>query len=154
MMIYLGISGPTVFCRSDSPEPGWTIRICDIVLIAEYTTDEGPADDYFLVFVTREEGELYYSSVTMSAAGINAVLEELEKQLGFSLELKLASITKWASNVLWPSRLAGAQYLEPVPMPPPQNLRERIARKVKGVRPSYSVSQSLLRELSAIRPSE
>ncbi len=152
-MIYLGISGPTVFSRSDSTEPGWTIRIGDIVLIAEYTTDHGPADDYFLVFVTREDGDLFYSSVTMSAAGINAVLDQLEQQLGGSLELKLASVKSWASRVLWPPNLAGSEYLEAEEVPAPRGLREQLLRKLKGVKQTYRVSQRLLQTLSENPPS-
>jgi hypothetical protein len=149
MMVYLGISGTTVYCRSDSGDPGWSIRISEIVLIAEYTTDEGPADDYFLAFVTREDGELFYSSVTLSASGINPVLEELEKQYGCSLELKLAPVTEWASRVLWPPQLAGSEYLEAEEMPPPDGLWERFIAKVRRVRPAYRVSRRILQILSS-----
>lgn len=149
MMVYIGISGPTVHCRSDSGDPGWSIRIGNIVLIAEYTTDQGPADDYFLVFVTREEGELFYSSVTLSASGINPVLEELEKHFECSLELKLASVADWASRVLWPPQLAGSEYLEAEEVPRPEGWRERLLRKVKHVRPAYRVSRRILQILSS-----
>jgi hypothetical protein len=151
-MVYLGISGATVCCRSDSADPGWTIRISDVVLIAEYTTDEGPGDDYFLVFVTREEGELFYSSVTLSASGINPVLEELEKQFECSLELKLASVTHWASRVLWPPQLAGSEYLEAEATPPPHGLWGRLLGKVRTARPAYRVSRRILQILSSHPP--
>lgn len=149
MMVYLGISDANVHCRSDSGHPGWAIRIGDIVLMAEYTTDQGPADDYFLVFVTREDGELFYSSVTLSATGINPVLEELEKHFGCSLELKLASVTKWASRVLWPPQLAGSEYLEAEEVPQPEGWRERLLRKVRSARPAYRVSHRILQVLSS-----
>jgi hypothetical protein len=153
MMVYLGISDATVCCRSDSGDPGWSINITDIVLIAEYTTDEAPEDDYFLVFVTREDGELFYSSVTLSASGINPVLEELEKQLRCSLELKLASVTDWASRVFWPSELAGSEYLEVEHIPPPQGLWEHLVAKVRIARPAYRVSHRILQILSShLRP--
>ena len=152
-MIYLGISGPTIHCRSDSTDPGWSIRVSDIVLVAEYTTDDGPAvDDYFLVFVTSESGELFYSSVTMSAAGINAVLEELERQLGGSLELKLFSSRRWNSRVVWPPHLAGVEYLEADAPPPPEGFAESLFRRFKGVRPEYRVSDRILQALTTTRP--
>ena len=152
-MIYLGISGPTLHCRGDSTDPGWSIRISDIVLVAEYTTDDGPAvDDYFLVFVTREYGELFYSSVTMSAKGINAALEALENQLGNSLELKLSSRRAWASRVVWPQHLAGVEYLEAEEVPPPEGWRERLLTKFKGTRPTYRVSQRILQVLTTTTP--
>jgi hypothetical protein len=151
-MVYLGISDANVCCRSDSGDPGWMIRISDIVLIAEYTTDQGPADDYFLVFVTREEGELFYSSVTLSASGINPTLEELERQFACSLELKLASVTNWASRILWPPQLAGSQYLEAEDISPPRGLLERLLRKVRTARPAYRVSPRILQFLSSHPP--
>jgi hypothetical protein len=154
MMVYLGISGATVYCRSDSGDPGWSINISDIVLMAEYTTDEGPADDYYLVFVTREAGELFYSSATLSASGINPVLEALEKHFEYSLELKLASVASWASRVLWPPQLAGLEYLEAEDVPPAQGWRELLFRKVKRVRPGYRVSRRLLQSLSSQLPQD
>ena len=152
-MIYLGISGSTVHCRSDSTDPGWSIRMNDIVLVAEYTTDDGPAvDDYFLVFVTREAGELFYSSVTMSAAGINAVIEALEKVLGGSMELKLSSSRRWASRVVWPPHLANVEYLEAEEVPEPDGLADRLIRRFRGVRPEYRVADRILQALTTTRP--
>jgi hypothetical protein len=157
MMVYLGISGDTVYSRSDgtdhatndSNDSGWTIRISEIVLMAEYTTDHGPsAHDYFLVFVTLEKAELFYSSVTMSASGTDAVLGELEKRLSCSLDLNLASSTGWASRVVWPPQLAGSAYLEVEEVPPPQNLGEHLMRKFKPLRPAYRVSPRLIQILS------
>jgi hypothetical protein len=154
-MIYLGISAATIYCRGDSTDPGWTIRIADVVLVAEYTTDQGPSvDDYFLVFVTREYGELFYSSVTMSATGINAALEEIEKHLGGSLELKLSASRRWASRVVWPLHLAGVEYLEAEEAPPPEGWRERLMRKFNGVRPEYRVSHRIIQALTTTGPSD
>jgi hypothetical protein len=148
-VIFLGISGPTLHCRSDAADPGWSIRTSDIVLVAEYTTDAGPAvDDYFLVFVTRESGELFYSSVTMSATGINAVLEDLESQLVGPLELRLFSSRRWASRVVWPQHLANLEYLEVEETPEPDGLGERLFRRFRGVRPKYRVSDRILQALT------
>ena len=152
-MVFLSVSGSTLNCRSDSTDPGWSIRIADIVLVAEYTTDHGPAiDDYFLVFVTREYGELYYSSVTMRATGINPVIAEVEKQLGGAVELKLFSTTRWASRVVWPRHLAGVEYLEPEEVAPPAGLTERLIRIFRGVRPKYRVSERILQALTTTGP--
>lgn len=152
-MIYLGITGATLNCRSDENDPGWSIRTSEIVLVAEYTTEDGPAvDDYFLVFVTRERGELFYSTVTMRATGINPVLEELEKQLGGSLELKLFSSRRRSSRVIWPPHLVNVEYLEPEETPEPHGFAERLLRKFRGVRPEYRVSHRILQALTTTRP--
>ena len=154
-MVYLGISGQTLHCRSDAADPGWSIRVSDVVLMAEYTTDTGPrADDYFLVFVTRESGELYYSSVTMSATGINTVLEALENQLGGPLELRLFSSRGWASRVVWPSHLANVEYLVPEEVPEPDGIAERLFRRFKSARPEYRVSDRILQALTTTGPLE
>ena len=152
-MVYLAISGSSLHCRSDSTDPGWSIQIGEIVLVAEYTTDDGPAvDDYFLVFVTREYGELFYSSVTMSAAGINSVMEDLEKHLGGTLELKLFSTRRRESRVVWPRHLAGVEYLEPEEIAPPSGLREQLLRMFRGVRPTYRVSERIVQALTTTGP--
>jgi hypothetical protein len=152
-VIYLGISGATLHCRSDASDPGWSIRTGEIVLVAEYTTDDGPAvDDYFLVFVTKEGEELFYSSVTMRATGVNPVLEELEKELGGSLELKLFSSQGWASRVIWPPHLANVEYLEAEEVPPPAGLADRLLRRFTGARPEYRVSPRILQVLTTTRP--
>ena len=148
-MVFLGISGRTLHCRSDAADPGWSIRTGDIVLVAEYTTNAGPAvDDYFLVFVTREGGELFYSSVTMSATGINAALEELERQLDGPLELLLFSSRHWASRVVWPPHLANVEYLEAEEVPKPDGLADRLLRRFKGVQAGYRVSDRILQALT------
>ncbi|KAA6464550.1 hypothetical protein DYQ86_00840 [Acidobacteria bacterium AB60] len=152
-MVYLWIADSTVHCRSDGTDPGWSIRVSDIVLVAEYTTDSGPAvDDYFLVFVTRESGELFYSSVTMSAAGINTVLEDLEKQLGGALEMRLTASRRWASRVVWPPHLVNVEYLEAEEPPEPEGLAERLMRKFRGAQPEYRVADRILQALTVTRP--
>lgn len=48
----------------------WTLAFEDIVLMAEYKTDEEPdLDDYFLVFVTFEDGATFYATATFYSEG-------------------------------------------------------------------------------------
>lgn len=110
-MIQLSVSDFRLHCRHPEKANCWSINVCDIVVIAEYTTVGGPhVDDYFLVFVTREQGEFYYSNVTMYAAGIDESLTKLESILGCSLEFRLQSSTDWNSRVVWPPELCGSAY--------------------------------------------
>lgn len=133
-MIRLSVSDAKLRCHHAVPDQAWSISIGDIVLIAEYTTDEGPqTDDYFLVFVTREQGELYYSNVTMYAAGINEALTELENILGCPLELTLPSSTSWNSRVVWPRDIAGSPYFR-YEQVVPEGFWERLRSRVQGKR--------------------
>lgn len=92
---------------------GWQLRISNLVLIAEYTTDEGPyIDDYFLVFWTRENGELLKAECSFYAEGRDLALAEAGRVLGVQLDLGLASSTEWNSRVIWPEELRGKPYYE------------------------------------------
>src|SRR5262249_25546280 len=68
MRLCLRVDGSSLECNDDSGFTRWSLSIQTIVLIAEYTTNEGPwLDDYFLVFVTVEEGKLYFSTCSFYA---------------------------------------------------------------------------------------
>jgi hypothetical protein len=92
---------------------GWELRITDLVLIAEYTTNEGPyLDDYFLVFWVKQQGELLKAECSFYADGRDEALTEVGRVLGTELELGLASSTEWNSRVVWPEALQGKPYYE------------------------------------------
>ena len=153
-MIRLSVSDAKLHCHHATPDQCWSIAICDVVLIAEYTTDDGPqADDYFLVFVTREEGELYYSKVTMYAAGINESLAELENTLGCSLDLALQSSTDLKSRVVWPQKLAGSAYFR-YEQVVPEGFWDRVRSRVQGTRTETHVADSVCEYLSALNGPE
>ena len=149
-VIRLSVSDAKLHCHHTAPEEGWSISLSDIVLIAEYTTDEGPhLDDYFLVFVTREQGEFYYSNVTMYAAGINESLTVLERILGCSLDLTLHSSTRWSSRVVWPLKLAGAAYFR-YDQVVPEGFWDRVRSRVQGKRIESHVADSICEYLAAL----
>jgi hypothetical protein len=68
----------------------WTIPIDSLVLIAEYTMNEGPyVEDYFLVFVTSETGKLYFSTCSFYSAGMEEAFAALQQRLDSPLSLGL-----------------------------------------------------------------
>lgn len=149
-MIQFSVSDTKLHCRHPNRDQCWSIAICDVVLIAEYTTDEGPqVDDYFLVFITREAGELYYSNVTMYATGINESLTALEGILGCSLELALSSATGLRSRVVWPQEIAGSAYFR-YEQVVPEGFWDRVRTRVQGKRIESHVSDSVCEYLAAL----
>jgi hypothetical protein len=65
----LRIEGSAVVYASDSGGHSWSVPIDTIILIAEYTTDEGPwFDDYFVTFVTVENGQTFFRRVRSMVA--------------------------------------------------------------------------------------
>ena len=105
--------------RSSESKLIWTAAAKDIVLMAEYTTNEGPyVDDYFLVFVTVENGTRYFATASFYSEGCDEVIKQLAEQWKTPIELGLANSTNWKSRVVWPSALAGQEYFEFVEIQP------------------------------------
>lgn len=151
-MILLAISDGRLHCRDLADTTRWSIAIKDVVLIAEYTTKQRKnCEDYFLVFVTRESGELFYLEVTGCAGGIPEVFEKLEGCLGCTLDLLLQASTDWNSRVIWPQALAGSKFYE-FDEVVPAGLRERIRCRIKGKQVTHSVAEPVLRFLSESAP--
>ena len=95
-------------CYSDSSER-WSMPIGSIVLIGEYTNQNGPfADDYFFGFITSDGN---YYEFSFYASGRDSMLEALSSQIEHQLTPMLPSSTDFASNVLWPPELAGRPWL-------------------------------------------
>lgn len=151
-MILLAMSDGKLHCRDQADTARWSIAIEDLVLIAEYTTKHRPdCDDYFLVFVTRESGELFYLEVTGCAGGIPEVFEKLETCVGCELDLTLQSSNDWASRVVWPQALAGSAFYEFEEVAP-VGWRERIRSWLKGKQVTRRVTDPVLRFLSESAP--
>lgn len=81
-----------------------------VLLIAEYTTDEGPCDDYFLNFWTFENGEFLVYSISFYVDGRDVTFEGLAQKLRAELQFGLTGSTGWASRVMWPPELADHPY--------------------------------------------
>lgn len=93
----------------------WTVLPAEIVLIAEYTTPDGPAEDYFLVIWTVEQGVLMSVRCPFDGS-VEKVLDELSKVLSFQRQSSLANVTEWDSLVIWPPELAGEEYFTFLPV--------------------------------------
>lgn len=150
-MVRVAVADDKLYCRDETDGSGWSIRIADIALIAEYTTSEGPpnADDYFLLLVTREDGEAFYSTVTMAADGMGVALESLEQKLGTSLSLSLASCTVRSSNVVWPRELAGKSYFE-YDLVEPEGMWAQIRARFKGKEIKERMAERVLKYLGSL----
>jgi len=121
----------------------WTLPIDSIVLIAEYTTNEGPhLDDYFLVFVTVEHCALYFATCSFYAEGRDDVLSTLREHLASPFQLELTGSTDWESRVVWPDKVAGKEYFSFRALPP-KTLTEKIEKKLLGESFEYSISHEI-----------
>src|SRR5438477_5813616 len=90
-------------CLDAKGTQSWTLPINSILLIAEYTTNEGPTiDDYFIVFVTAESNRLFFSSCSFYVDGRDDALSVLQARLGSPIQLGLQGSTEWRSRVAWP----------------------------------------------------
>jgi hypothetical protein len=118
-------------CLEDDREV-WRTAITKILLIAEYTTDEGPwCDDYFLNLWSFEGGQFMKSAITFYAVNRDTTFQELEQRLGTKLQFRLTCSTQWASRVMWPPELAGHPYFTPRELEP-TNWREKLSHRVLG----------------------
>jgi hypothetical protein len=139
----LRIDGTTLTYMQASGEFGWTLPIDVIVLIAEYTTNEGPyLDDYFLTFITVEDGKAFYSSCSFYAEGRDDVFLELSARLGSTIEMGLAASTEWKSRIMWPSSMEGLEYFTFKSIPP-KNLFQKLRQKIFGSELEYGVSETV-----------
>ncbi|ANE51258.1 hypothetical protein [Flavisolibacter tropicus] len=96
-----------------------SIDLESVVVIGEYTTDNGPfTDDWFLVFVFKN-GE--WEEVSVYADGFQGVEQHLSDL--FSLDFPkpfLANSTNWKSYVWFPQNLEGKELFV---LTPPQRLQ-------------------------------
>ena len=84
----------------------WRLPVAAIILIAERTTADGPADDYFLEFGTICDGEPCFTSCAVPG-DVEGCLQALGVKVGGKFSLRLASSALFASRVMWPPPLAG-----------------------------------------------
>jgi hypothetical protein len=137
----LGIRQSDLECLDISGKLLWTLTIDSIVLIAEYTTNEGPhVDDYFLVFVTAEENKLFFSTCSFYVDGRDEALSILQMRLGSSIQLGLQGSTEWRSRVAWPARMAGSEYFTFAEIPP-KTLLEKVKKRLLGPTQEYAISK-------------
>jgi hypothetical protein len=133
----------SVVYRGRDGRSAWSLPIRQIILVAEYTTDEGPyCDDYFIVFVSTEGGRAYFSTCSFYADGMAEVITLLGGQFGTEMELALANSTKWDSRVIWPPDLGGSKYFEFTEITP-KNSGERIRKALLGKQLEYRITEPI-----------
>jgi hypothetical protein len=131
----------------------WHIPIRSLLLIAEYTTNEGPhIDDYFIEFWSLEDGSILKSSVSFYAEGRDSAFAMIALQLKTDLSFGLTGSTEWKSRIMWPPDLAGHEYFEFRNIEP-SDWRERISRQFLGPTQEYFLTaevQSFLKNQKLI----
>jgi hypothetical protein len=127
----------------------WQMPLERIVLIAEFTNDEGPKrEDHFLVFWSFEEGELHRALAGFHAEGRDTALHVLSGYWQTELKLELAASGQWASRVVWPKELEGHPYLSLEDVPAEswrQKIRDALFGPVQQYLPTEEVSEYLRR---------
>ena len=93
----------------------WSVPISSLVFVGEYTTNAGPADDYFLEFAALKDGQWTWSFVTASANGSYEAIVELGNRLGQPLHLELVNSVSCKSRAMWPPEWAGRTYRRMLP---------------------------------------
>lgn len=82
----------------------WRVSVSDLRVVGEFTNADGPfADDYFFVFIARDQ----WFEASFYAEGRDALLAGLGQGFGHKLQTDLSHSTDLASRILWPARLEG-----------------------------------------------
>jgi hypothetical protein len=103
----LGVSGGALEYRDQRGHLLWCLKPENIVLVGEYTANEGPfGDDWFLVFAIANKTP-YFTTCSIDSDGRDEALEFLRTR--FAIEPKLTNSTEWKSVVLWPRAIEGAE---------------------------------------------
>jgi len=121
----------------------WRIPVESIVLMAEYTTNEGPLiDDYFVLFIALDGDKLNIATASFYSDGRDGIVRTLARRWGNDIELSLFNSTEWKSRVVWPPALVGREYFEFKEVMP-HGLNEKFRRFAFGPVYDYSPSQSV-----------
>jgi hypothetical protein len=106
----------------------WELPISDLVLVGEYTTEDGPgSEDHFICVVDRN-GNRYDVS---DEAGSGELIRALSATLGISLKPRLSLKTQFESCILYPPSVAGQPlFTQPKPA---RSLVERVKGLLVGV---------------------
>ncbi len=117
MELEIKCGAETIECRGGK-ESLWVVRSDAIVLIAEYTTNEGPwLDDWFLVLWELVGSKLFKVEVPVDASTKKMVSELLSKKGDHMTGAALVTSTDWRSRVIWPAFLKEARCLNLTPIP-------------------------------------
>jgi hypothetical protein len=81
-----------------------------VVLVGEFTTEDGPFADDHLLAIWLENGRVIELPVV--TAGIAELLQRLNSLAGANVEIALAAQSSFASRVMHPPALAGRELFE------------------------------------------
>lgn len=130
----------------------WQMPLERIVLVAEFTNDEGPKrEDHFLVFWSFEEGELHRALAGFHANGRDETVHALSEYWQTNLKLELAESGQWRSRVIWPKELEDHQYLALEEIPA-ANLRQKIRGALFGPVQQYLPTEEVSEYLRRYNP--
>lgn len=157
MKSQLQVRDSILVCSGENGKVFWSLPIRSIILISEYTTNEGPLlVDYFLIFVTIEKETFYFHTASFYATGRDETLATLKKLLASTFELELTGSTEWDSRVMWPQEIAGNKYFQFKPVRP-ETVLQKVKEKLLGSTFEYSIAKPiqayLLSRLKDIRNS-
>lgn len=106
----------------------WELPLADIMIVGEYSTEDGPgAEDHFVCLIDRD-GNRYDVGAEEGAA---VFLKELSGSLGSELIPRLLLETQFRSCILYPQTLAGCPLFEDVCKP--NGLIEKLRMLVGGI---------------------
>jgi hypothetical protein len=139
----LRISEENIELLNKSGAVCWSLLIKSLLLIAEYTTNEGPyVEDYFLVFVAVEDHKLLFLTCPGSSKGIEECLSLLQQRMNSPIQLELQGSTEWGSRVVWPPEISGGDYYTFKPAST-ETLREKVMTKLMGMTYEYEISSTV-----------
>lgn len=130
----------------------WQMPLERIVLVAEFTNDEGhKREDHFLVFWSFEDGELHRALAGFHAGGRDETVHALSEYWQTELKLDLPESGQWKSRVVWPKELEDHQYLALEEMPA-ANLRQKIRGALFGPVQQYLPTEEVSEYLRRYNP--
>jgi len=99
----LRLEGGSIVYAANEKEM-WRAEARQFAIIGEYTTPNGPADDYFWVFL-KPDGSWFEAS--FYSDGEESFRTGLANHLAADLQHGLCNSTDYESRVLWPRELEG-----------------------------------------------
>jgi len=149
MQLYFRAPDSTLEYLDDEGALRWELPIKALVMIAEYTTANGPmVDDYFLIFVALEAGQLFFAPCSFYIDGRDEVLAALRERLHSPVELGLLASTDWKSRVVWPAAMAGKEYYTTTEVVP-QKFSQKLKKTLFGTDYEYAISKTVQEYLDA-----
>ncbi|HLK06725.1 MAG TPA: hypothetical protein VKV30_02230 [Candidatus Angelobacter sp.] len=149
----LAVQGQFIDCFVEN-QLTWRTPISSILLIAEYTTNEGPyVDDYFVELWSLEDGSLLNARTSFYAAGRDDTFARIAAELKADLTFGLTGSAEWASRIVWPPELAGHPYFDFRDVKS-ANLKEKMAQLLLGSAQKYFLAgevQAFLKQYKRLR---